>query len=356
MNRQDRFKGCLFGGALGDALGYAVEFMRLPQIKSAFGPGGITGPVISKASNKALISDDTQMALFTADGLLWAAVGKEGGEVRFAADGVYPSYLRWYYTQSGYIKDRRLLEKQPHEKKNAVFPAGRSIMEYRELFESRSPGNTCLASLRGGKMGTMEYPVNSSKGCGGVMRAAPAGLLFHRDPAAAFRVGAETAAVTHGHPSGYLPAGALAAVVAELVNGKTVHESAQAAMRILETYASHEETLSALRRAVELARGGAAPQDAVRELGEGWVGEEALAVALYCALKEADVKQAFIAAVNHDGDSDSTGAVCGNILGAAYGFGALPEDWAANIELYELLADISGRLFALAAYADKTRL
>jgi len=352
LNKQNLFKGCLFCGAVGDALGYAVEFMSLNRIKDRFGESGITEPVLDKAANKALISDDTQMTLFTADGLLWAAVSRGAGEVNYAADGVYPSYLRWYYTQSGYIGDRRLLEKQPHEKENAVFPAGESILEFKELFACRAPGSTCTSSLRSGEMGAIENPLNDSKGCGGVMRAAPAGLLLHRDPAAAFRAGAESAAITHGHPCGYLPAGALAAIVAELVGGKTISDSAQTAMQILATYPQHEETLAAMRQAVNLAAGSMAPEDAIRALGEGWVGEEALAIALYCALKKTDVKAALIAAVNHDGDSDSTGAVCGNILGAAYGFGALPKDWAENIELHELLTDMSDKLFALSEHLN----
>lgn len=348
----NRFKGCLFGGAVGDALGYVVEFMSLEQIKSRFGGSGITDLVSDKATNKALISDDTQMTLFTADGLIWAAVSRGGSEVNYAAEGVYPSYLRWYYTQTGRITDKRLLAKQPHERENRVFPAGKSILEYKELFACRAPGSTCMSSLHSGDMGAIEYPLNDSKGCGGVMRAAPAGLLLHRDPAAAFRVGAESAVVTHGHPCGYLSAGALSAIVAELINGKTIPESAQTAMRILETYPSHQATLSAMRQAANLAAGGAEPEDAVRALGEGWVGEEALAVALYCALKKADPREALIAAVNHDGDSDSTGAVCGNILGAAYGLDSLPKEWVDHIELGELLSEMSGRLFALSQYLN----
>lgn len=66
-NRRDQefFRGCLLGGAVGDALGYAVEFDKLNGIKAKYGPRGI-----NKLPKPALISDDTQMTMFTAEGLL----------------------------------------------------------------------------------------------------------------------------------------------------------------------------------------------------------------------------------------------------------------------------------------------
>lgn len=98
---QDRFRGCLIGGGIGDALGYPVEFMHLPAIKSAYGADGVQDLILERESGKARISDDTQMTLFTASGLLWAAHrirNEEGGD--FVPDGIYPSYMRWLYTVS----------------------------------------------------------------------------------------------------------------------------------------------------------------------------------------------------------------------------------------------------------------
>ncbi len=355
MNKHDRFSGCLFGGAIGDALGYTVEFLNLPMIQNRFGENGITDLVLDKVTNKAIISDDTQMTLFTADGMIWAYLRcSERGIGSYAGSGVYQSYLRWLYTQTGHIKDKVWLEKQPHEKEKSIIEYDKSILEYKELFAHRAPGNTCLSSLASGTMGCIENPINNSKGCGGVMRAAPVGLFLHHKPEYAFRIGAETAAITHGHPSGFLSAGALSAIIAELINGKTILESAKSAMRMLATYESHRETLTAIANAIKLAAGSATAINAIKTLGQGWVGEEALAIALYCALKITDTKQALIASVNHDGDSDSTGAICGNILGARYGLGALPKEWVENIELAQLLTDMSDKLFTLSEYAFNT--
>lgn len=342
MLKKDFFMASLLGGAIGDALGYTVEFMKLDEIKSRFGEEGITDLVIDAYAGKALISDDTQMTLFTADGLIWAFDRmSERGIGSYAGSGVYQSYLRWLYTQTKSLPDEHydwLLDRQPHEENG-------NILTHKKLFSTRAPGNTCLSALESNKMGTMERPINDSKGCGGVMRVAPVGLFLHKNPEQAFQVAAEVAAITHGHPSGYLAAGALAVIVAELLNGKSIAGSAQSAVAILKDYPYHEETLSALENAIEFASSDESPESALSKLGQGWVAEEALAISLYCALKESDFKKALILAVNHDGDSDSTGAICGNILGARYGLGTVPEEWTSQLELKELIADVSSRLY-----------
>ncbi|WP_226086815.1 ADP-ribosylglycohydrolase family protein [Mesobacillus sp. S13] len=342
MLKKETFIASLLGGAIGDALGYRVEFMKLHEIKSRFGDEGINDLVLDDYAGKALISDDTQMTLFTADGMIWAYERmRERGIGSYAGSGVYQSYLRWLYTQTKSLPDEHydwLLDPQPHEKNG-------SILANKELFSARAPGNTCLSALESNKMGTMGRPINDSKGCGGVMRVAPVGLFLHKDPAQAFKVAADIAAITHGHPSGYLASGALAVIIAELLNGKSIAESAHSAMAILKEYPQHEETLSAMENATELAGSDESPVKAITKLGEGWVAEEALAVSLYCAMKESDFKKALILAVNHDGDSDSTGAICGNILGASYGIEAIPEDWAQQVELKELIADVASRLY-----------
>ncbi|RSD26842.1 ADP-ribosylglycohydrolase family protein [Mesobacillus subterraneus] len=348
MSKKDFFIASLLGGAVGDALGYTVEFMKLDEIKAKYGEEGIADLEVNPYSGHALISDDTQMTLFTADGMIWAYERmRDRGIGSYAGSGVYQSYLRWLYTQTKRMPDEHydwLLDPQPHEGKHR-------ILNYRELFSARAPGNTCLSALESNKMGTIEKPINNSKGCGGVMRVAPVGLFLHKNPEQAFRVAAEVAAITHGHPSGYLASGALAVIIAELINGKSMANSVEQGIVILKSYPHHEETLHALEASVGFAGSEKQPEDAIGELGEGWIAEEALAIGLYCALKEPDFKKALMMAVNHDGDSDSTGAICGNIMGAHNGLEAVPQEWTEQVELKELIVELSNRLYDLAAEA-----
>ena len=99
MKDLERYRGCLLGGAAGDALGYPVEFLSRADILMAYGPGGITEYTLSGGS--ALISDDTQMTLFTANGLLFAEtrrrLGAPGGGSMTGA--VAACYRDWLQTQ-----------------------------------------------------------------------------------------------------------------------------------------------------------------------------------------------------------------------------------------------------------------
>ncbi|MFN8541528.1 MAG: ADP-ribosylglycohydrolase family protein [Thermomicrobiales bacterium] len=214
-----------------------------------------------------------------------------------------------------------------------------------ELHSRRAPGNTCLASLRGGRAGSVGEKLNSSKGCGGVMRAAPVGLAWPRDPGAAFEQGCESAALTHGHRSGFLSAGFLAATISGIVAGRELGEAIGVARGLLVARSAHRECLGAVDGAVRLAREGAEVHEAIGQLGEGWVGEEALAIALFCALTAEDFADGVIKAVNHSGDSDSTGAIAGNLLGALLGEGAIPARWLERLELRGAIGAVAGDLY-----------
>ena len=200
-------------------------------------------------------------------------------------------------------------------------------------------------------MGTLGEPINHSKGCGGVMRAAPVGFVgpFGRryddcpEDAAVWQ-GAKVAAITHGHPLGYMPAGMLAEIIrlVVLMDGACLEEIVLAALdrtlRLLGRDEAHASRVMEriIRQAVTLSREDMPDHAAIAALGEGWVGEEALAIAIYCVLKHPDDLPACLcAAVNHSGDSDSTGAIAGNILGARLGSGALAREWVDPLDTLE---------------------
>ena len=83
----------------------------------------------------------------------------------------------------------------------------------------------------------------------------------------------------------------------------------------------------------------------IHELGEGWVAEEAFAIALYCSLRyQNDFSKAIIAAVNHKGDSDSTGAIAGNIAGAFAGYEQMEDKWKQNLELKKVILELADNL------------
>lgn len=318
------YQGCIIGGAIGDALGLPVEFLSLAEIQRHYGDQGITD-LVPGAGGKALISDDTQMTMFTAEGILRAvARGTERGVCQITSV-VHNAYLRWLETQ-GY--------------NTHLDEADGWLIKVRALHSRRGPGSTCLSALASGQQGTMEEPLNNSKGCGGVMRSAPVGLLYTRRRA--FKLACECAALTHGHPSGYLSAGSLAHIIACIREGMGLEDAVQDALAELQKYKGHEECTEAVSKGLALAGENSSPQECIPQLGEGWVGEEALAIAVYCALKYRDnFRQGVIAAVNHNGDSDSTGAITGNILGALLGIEQIPQTWVETVELKDELMELA---------------
>ena len=183
-----------------------------------------------------------------------------------------------------------------------------------------------MDAIQSGAYGTIEHPINQSKGCGGVMRVAPIGLYFAgRDLGMdeSDLLGAQAAALTHGHELGYIPAAAFVHIIRMLVEDETVTIKevvldSITAMQQLFPQAKHlHEYTEIMRKAVRLAESEQSDLEAIYQLGEGWVAEETLAIAVFCAIRYSDdFEKAIIAAVNHNGDSDSTGAVTGNILGA----------------------------------------
>lgn len=335
-SRLSKTQGSLIGGAVGDALGYPVEFMSYSSICGTFGPKGIRSYWLSKMHGTAHFSDDTQMTLFTASGLLqWRAAQLQSDQAEDPVGYIYGAYLDWLHTQDRSFTDN---------------PGTSALLDARELFVRRAPGNTCLSALYSGEMGTMEHSLNDSKGCGGVMRVAPIGLMAHvlDEP---WRCAAEAAAITHSHPMGYIPSAALARLVELGVSGAmSLPEAVQACCAELPEWFPQQKRYAKnmaaqLRRAADLADGNAPDYDNVVRLGEGWCGDEALAIAVYCCLRHADsFDEAVIAAVNHGGDSDSTGAVAGNILGAYLGIEAIGHQWTDDLELRDLIFGLARNL------------
>jgi ADP-ribosyl-[dinitrogen reductase] hydrolase len=322
------YRGCLLGGAVGDALGAPVEFLSLPAIRAKHGPAGILD-LDTAYGRVGAITDDTQMTLFTAEGLLRAECRGRNKGICSVPDVVYYAYLRWLHTQ-GY---------QWNESRGEL---DGWLVSVPPLHSQRAPGNTCLSALRSGRPGTLECLANDSKGCGGVMRAAPAGLVGAADP---FRLGCEIAAITHGHPSGYLAAGCLSDIVSEIMGGRPLAGAVEHAMSVLATWPRHEECTRAMEAAVRAVRNGPSAEQ-VERLGQGWVAEEALAISVYCALvADGDFAAGVRLAVNHGGDSDSTGAIAGNLLGALLGTPAIPVEWLDRLELRSEIETLADDLF-----------
>lgn len=340
---KDNYVGCLLGGAIGDALGAPIEFMSLEEIRNRYGKQGIVD-FVEYPNHTGEITDDTQMTLFTAEGLLRAYVRENEKGIGGALNTIaHHSYLRWLHTQGAAVNRGNI--------KSGVYDIKKGwLINQKELYKRRAPGITCINALSSGIAGTMEDPINDSKGCGTIMRMAPVGLMI-TNRVSAFKVGCELAAITHGHPSGFLSAGFLASITADLVNGISLSAAIVNASVILKKWNEHRETLAAVEQALNLFEITKAMKEEVdsgivEKLGGGWIAEEALSISLFCSLLfENDFKQGVLFAVNHSGDSDSTGSITGNILGLLHGVSGLPPQWIDRLKYHELVIQVAEDLY-----------
>lgn len=380
MGNIDKYRGCLLGGAAGDALGYAIEFDREEAIAARYGSHGIRDYQLDERG-LAPFSDDTQMTLYTANSLLCslAALSAQASGGSQASGGTQPSgsaqsssgaptssdtpalasptlpspaalaayapaqmtqfYVEWMYTQ---VSPYPLAEPKAW------------ISNLPELFASRAPGITCLNACEA--MASGAKVVNNSKGCGGIMRMAPAGLINTSPGFSGVelqRLGAQLAELTHRHELGWMPAGVFAHIVSLLARNEScsVREAATQALNTLPEAFPNAHYLAQLQEllgyTLRLADSAMADLEAIHALGEGWVAEEALAIGLLCSLRhENDFEGAITSAVNHGGDSDSTGAIAGNIVGAHLGLAGIPQHYLKHLELRDTISKIADDLFA----------
>ena len=354
---KDQVLGCMVGGAVGDALGYAVEFEEYRTIVKKYGEKGITRFQLDR-HGLAEISDDTQMSLFTAAGIL---LGMTRGYMRGIMGRIDTycrfTYLDWLHTQewTSRHKDARV---------------DSWLMDVPGLYARRAPGNTCLSALHAIEDGREAR--DNSCGCGGVMRTAPLALLnqLHGyadgDKLYCDMCAAEAARITHKHPLGFIPSAILNDMLMQILEGIEGKEQRpeyfveRALQRLPEIVSEVDEGKKygelwpeeirkqkrLISKALDLAFTDIEDHYAIESIGGGWTGHEALAIAIYSATKHrSSFEDAIVSCVNHSGDSDSTGAICGNIMGALLGRSAIPAHFTDQLELRDVIEEIATDLF-----------
>lgn len=306
----DKIYGCLYGGAIGDALGYPVEFSSLEAILGRYGPEGVT-----ELPDPALYTDDTQMTLRVAWGLLEGVDDDlEDLDEPFINDAVAQQFVEW-------------AEHDP----------------------PRAPGSSCLEGVGNISKGVplLECGKVNSKGCGAVMRSAPYGLIFGAAKDSAYLAGTH-ALMTHRHLAAQASAAGLAAGISRLV-----HEDDNALIDVVEAMAAaasvyDDRTAYMIHWAYALSQCLTVDDVSVLDEWRGWVGDEALAASVYLWAKYSDdYVKAVCRAATSPGDSDSLAAITGNLVGATVGISGIPDKWLQKIENTQTIAETARRIIKL---------
>ena len=301
---RDKYRGCMVGLALGDSVGYQVEFIKsLDEIRDLHGPNGVEG-----LPDPAIVSDDTQMSMCVAAALV-ASRPRIG---------------------LGYVDDGDL-------EKYARCLSSEFVAWYRDQLNpklSRAPGSTCMAAcqaLASGRGWTVSG-VQGARGSGAAMRSAPVGLWFHGDVPNIVHYGITTAQVTHASDLAQCSSVATAMLCSLALDGVPVGLWGHELMIVV---GGLNDEFSALIDRATSSVGVVAPEQALSLacLGEAWDGHEAVASALYCCMSHPDdFRKAVLMAANTVGDSDTIACITGALMGARLGIGAIPPEWLGKVE------------------------
>lgn len=334
LNLVDRMRGSILGLAIGDALGHPTEFVgSVRAIRERWGDEGVVDFLPSGRHPAGTFTDDTQMSICVARAL----VRKGHGTLDELMGVLGEEFVAWSRSRDN----------------------------------DRAPGGTCLAGCRALASGKAwrDAGVLDSKGCGAAMRAAPIGLYFADDVARMVLVAAAQSALTHRHPTGIASSVAAAAAVAHVARGGALDGliaftrscverlDAEALVAVgcardLADTIGVREMLAALD-ATEAAKDEES-DDVCALLGGAWIGEQAVATAVWCVLtSKGDFREAVLRGTNSSGDSDSIACIAGAIAGALGGLAKVPTDWVARVEKSRMLDDLAQALDRARRGADE---
>lgn len=306
----DKIKEILIAGAIGDCFGYKVEFDSIEIIRYNYGKGINLSHLRDDDWD---VSDDTQMTLFCLEAIIpFLNLPYAEKYLENITENIYESYLKWFITQTQKFNSEKFKIKKEE------------LLDFKQLYKKQTPGKTCLTSLGSHRMGKIKNPINDSKGCGGIMRVAPISFL-NFEMKEIFLLGCLQAAITHGHPTGYLSAGFFAGLIYGGLNNLSFEDSYNKSLLILKNYSNNEEMLSYLINYEKyIQKEFISPEDMVKNLGGGWIGEDALGIAMYCYIKsENNFEKCLEMSTNHSGDSDSTASLACQLFAS---FNKIPEE------------------------------
>lgn len=305
----DRFEGTVVGLAVGDALGFPVEFIGSAEIRRRYGPHGITDFVPPRSHPLGTYTDDTQMSLATARALMRAG----RGNLDEVMSAIAEELAAW-----------------AESPENDRAPGSTTMSACRRLFAGRS---------------WRESGIPESKGCGSTIRTAPIGLYYHGDRDRLLEIAGNSSTITHGHPCAVAGAVANALAVSLALSETDPHEFLPAIIKATEDIS--DEFADKMREVPQVLN--MEPDGAFDVLGDAWVAEEAVACALYCFLRTPDdYRRAVMTGANASGDSDSVACLAGGISGAFNGIDAIPEHWRHQVENGEGLLAAARSLYEAA--------
>lgn len=303
METRERYRGCLLGLAVGDAVGTTLEFKRPGTFRPITDMTG-GGPFNLAAGQW---TDDTSMALCLAESL----IEKKG----FDPVDQLERYVRWW--KEGHLSST-----------GRCFDIGNATIGALERFiRTRTPycGSTDPQTA----------------GNGSIMRLAAVPMFFAREPAEAIRMAADSSCTTHAAPTAVDGCRYLAALIVGVLRGTGKEELLSDFYCPVEGYWKANPLVPEIH---EVASGSFRRREPPEIKGTGYV-VRSLEAALWAFHKSGSFREGCLLAANLGADADTTAAVFGQIAGAFYGESGIPKEWIEKLALRDVIISFADRLY-----------
>ena len=330
-NHLDKYRGCLLGLAVGDAMGMPVDDMTLEQIRESYGPNGLLG--YDLRSDYAEITSYTQLAAFVCNALL-LSVSRDKGDKKLE------------YVKLGLKEWTRSQQFARDPESSYCWVAKLPAFRRRHCRDARM-----LDTLRLAAMGYPEKSPNKYNTPGSLTSAIAVGMFYNPQRLTPPQIGelaAQIVGLTHGDPTAFLSAAVLAYAIAGILlePEMPLEDQFTAAISAMDhqfrgKYSEAYTVAAALTDAVEQSKA-AEPMSEVMERFRCYSAMQCLAGAIYASLaNQEDFDTAMITAVNHSGYSSAVAGITGAILGARMGYAALPDFYLESLEPVKALCQLA---------------
>jgi len=300
-------KGLMFGLAIGDAMGQPTEFINLDEIKKLYGPEGI-----QELPTPGLYTDDTQMTLSIIRGIL----NSSSDDIEDIMSNIRDEFVKWVYS---------------------------------EEWRTGGAGRTCTQGVLNMRKGIhwSKSGIKDAKGCGTAMRVLPVGYLYQYDEDKLKQVAYSSGICTHNHPTADAACIGAAYAIKYILDKNPITLLPLHMAEFTEGMSDEwDQALSRLHVVLTTESFWDDEEAALKFLGEGWIAEEAVILALYCFLRYPnDYRKVVTRAANTNGDSDSIACIAGGFSGVYLGIDSIPKEWINRLNNNKYIEEISIKLF-----------
>ena len=321
LHQRKQFVACLLGGAIGEMIGGPFDRLPLAVMRARVG-GDVTGPTATSR-----IGDDTQLTLFTVEGIMRAEMRWLDRGLCHTPTVVWNAYRRWGLSQGLALAPGLSPDK------------GSWLLERPELHDRGRASPRCLEVIAAGVAGSIDHRINRSDGSAAVMRLAPVGLRW--DGTEAARNGAEFAALTHGGDRAIAASAAFAVLVTALRTGRPLDVAVNDSVEAASDMPAGDVLAPATSKALDLAGRQPRSAEALHRLGTGRTSLGALLHAIYTVACTDTFEQAILVAVNQDGTSATSASLTGQLAGLIYGLETIPSHWQATSPVRDLIVELA---------------